>query len=152
MRYLQFSLLFVLVHTGAYVIAGMLALNISKDLYHGENRLLDFANDMSDPDQSKRTQKWFIPAQLLRGLLLSIVLYPVLGALGDLSFGLRFAFMAGFMFVYTTFASALSFPPNIERSVYLTDRYLSREAFWKLQFEIIIYSLMFGLFASWLLF
>ncbi|MGM0401128.1 MAG: hypothetical protein ACQEQT_07500 [Chloroflexota bacterium] len=149
MRYLQFSLWFILVHTGAYVIAGMLALNISKDLYHGKDRLLDF---VSDSNESKRLKTWFIPAQLLRGLLLSIVLYPVLGALGHLSFGLRFAFMAGLMFVYTDFASAVPFPHNIEGFVYLRHRYLSRKAFWKLQFEIVIYSLMFGLLASWLLF
>ncbi|MFP3897014.1 MAG: hypothetical protein ACLFV5_09320 [Anaerolineales bacterium] len=147
-----FSLLFTLVHTGAYVIAGMLALKVSEDLYHGENRLLDFVNDMSDPGQSGRTQKWFVLGQLLRGLLLSIVLYPVLESLGELSFGLRCAFMAGLMFVYTDFASAVPFPHNIEGFVYLKDRYLSREAFWKLQFEIIIYSLLFGLFAAWLLF
>jgi hypothetical protein len=152
MQYVTFSLLFIVVHTGAYLIAGVLALRVSKDLYQGENRLLDFVRDVSDPNEGKRVQIWPIPAQLLRGLLMSIVLYPILGPLGELSFGLRFAFLAGLMVVYTDLASAVPFPHNIEGQVYLKDHYLTREAFWKLQFEILIYSLLFGLVAAWLLF
>jgi hypothetical protein len=152
MQYVTFSLLFIIVHTGAYLLAGVLALRVSRDLYQGENRLLDFVRDVSDPTEGKRVQTWPIPAQLLRGLLLSVVLYPILGPLGELSFGVRFAFLAGLMFVYTDLASAVPFPHNIEGQVYLKDRYLTREAFWKLQFEILIYSLLFGLAAAWLLF
>jgi hypothetical protein len=84
MEYIKFSLLFMLVHTGAYFIAGMLAYRISHDLYHGENRLLDFLKDMSDESENARVAKLTLPLQLVRGLLLSIVLYPIVGLLGDL--------------------------------------------------------------------
>ena len=95
MEYIKFSLLFVLVHTGAYLVAGLLAYRISRELYHGENRLLDFLKDMSDKSENARVAKWSLPLQLVRGLLLSIVLYPILGLMGELSYALRFIFLAG---------------------------------------------------------
>jgi hypothetical protein len=152
MEYIKFSLLFMLVHTGAYFIAGMLAYRISRDLYHGENHLLDFLKDMSDESENARVAKLTLPLQLVRGFLLSIVLYPILGLLGDLSYLPRFIFLAGLMFIYTDFASAIPFPHNIEGLIYLKERYLKQSAFWKLQFEMIVFSLLFGLVSSWLLF
>jgi hypothetical protein len=152
MEYIKFSLLFMLVHTGAYFIAGMLAYRISRDLYHGENRLLDFLKDMSDPAENARVAKLTFPLQLARGLVLSIVLYPILGLLGDLSYALRFVFLAGLMFVYTDFASAVPFPHNIEGVIYMKERYLKKSAFWKLQSEMIVFSLLFGAVAAWIVF
>jgi hypothetical protein len=152
MEYIKFSLLFVLVHTGAYLVAGLLAYRISRDLYHGENRLLDFLKDMSDESENARVAKLALPLQFLRGLLLSIVLYPIMGLLGELSYLLRFIFLASLMFVYTDFASAIPFPHNIEGFIYLKERYLKKSAFWKLQFEMIIFSLLFGLVSGWFLF
>jgi hypothetical protein len=152
MEYIKFSLLFMLVHTGAYFIAGMLAYRISRDLYKGENRLLDFLKDMSNESENARVAKLTLPMQLVRGLLLSIVLYPIIGLLGDLSYILRFVFLAGLMFVYTDFASAIPFPHNIEGIIYMKERYLKKSAFWKLQFEMIVFSLLFGLVSSWILF
>lgn len=152
MEYIKFSLLFMLVHTGTYFIAGMLAYRISRDLYHGENRLLDFLKDMSDPAENARVAKLTLPLQLARGLALSIVLYPILGLLGELAYPLRFVFLAGLMFVYTDFASAVPFPHNIEGVIYMKERYLKKSAFWKLQFEMIVFSLLFGSVASWILF
>jgi hypothetical protein len=152
MEYIKFSLLFMLVHTGAYFIAGMLAYRISRDLYHGENRLLDFLKDMSDPAENAHVAKLTFPLQLARGLVLSIVLYPILGLLGDLSYALRFVFLAGLMFVYTDFASAVPFPHNIEGVIYMKERYLKKSAFWKLQSEMIVFSLLFGAVAAWIVF
>jgi len=130
----------------------MLALKISKNLYEEKNRLLDFLRDMSDANDSNHVTKWFIPAQLVRGLFMSIVLYPVIDLLGELSFGLRFAFLSGLMFIYTDFASAVPFPHNMEGFVYMKNRYLKRKFIGKLYFEMIIYSLLFGFLASWFLF
>lgn len=152
MQYLQFSFWFIVIHTVAYTAAGIIALQLSKDLYEEKNRLLDYLRDMSDPQESSHVSRWFIPAQLVRGLLLSIVLYPILSLLGELSFGLRFLFLAGLMFVYTDLAAAVPFSHNLEGFVYLKRRYLKREFFWKLYLEMVIYSLIFGAAASWFLF
>lgn len=103
---------------------------------------------MADPAENARVAKLTLPLQLLRGLVLSIVLYPILELLGDLSYPLRFVFLAGLMFVYTDFASAVPFPHNLEGVIYMKERYLKKSAFWKLQFEMIIFSLLFGAVAA----
>ena len=152
MEYLTFSLLFTLIHILSYTLAGMLALRISKDIYEGKSRLMDYHRDMSDDAESKHVHKWFIPGQILRGLLLSIILYPVLGSLGELAFVMRYAFFAGLMFVYTHVACAAPCPDNIEGFVYMKKRYITKSSFFKFQFEMIIYSLLFGFVASYFLF
>lgn len=152
MQYLMFSFWFIIIHSFAYTIAGMLALKISKDLYEEKNRLLDFLRDMSDESESNHVSRWFIPAQILRGLLMSIVLYPILGLLGELSFVSRFIFFSGLMFVYTDFACAVPFPNNIEGFIYIKRRYQRKKFFGKLYFEMIIYSIIFGFLSAYFLF
>ncbi len=152
MEYLAFSLWFIVFHLGAYVLAGAIALRISKEIYEGKSRVMDYLRDMSKAEESKHVHKWFIPAQLLRGLLLSVVLYPVLGVLGELDLGLRFVFLGGLFFVYTHLASAAPCLDNIEGLVYMKKRYLIKSSFWKFQFEMVVYSLLLGFLVSYFLF
>jgi len=152
MGYLIFSLWFTLIHILSYMVAGMLALRISKDIYDGKSRLMDYHRDMSDVEESKHVHKWFIPGQVLRGMFLSVILYPILGPLGELAFGLRFGFFAGLMFVYTHLACAAPCPDNIEGFVYMKERYIKKSSFFKFQFEMVIYSLLLGFLASYFLF
>lgn len=62
------------------------------------------------------------------------------------------AFLAGLMFVYTDLASATPFSNNIEGLVYLKRRFTTRDVFWRIQAEAVMYSVLFGAFAAWLLF
>lgn len=152
MEYLVFSFWFIIIHTVAYTAAGMIALKISKDIYDGKSRLMDYLRDMANKNESSHVTKWFIPAQLVRGLLMSIVLYPILGLLGETSFALRFVFLFGLMFIYTHLSCAAPCADNIEGFVYMKDRYFKKSTFIKFQFEMITYSLLFSLLAGWLLF
>lgn len=152
MQYLRFSGFFILAHFISYMIAGVISYRISKDLYEGENRLLDFLKDMANNEENAEVAKTSMPAQLLRGVLLSIVFFPVLNEIASVSFLVRAIFFAGLMFIYTDLASAMPFPDTIEGYVYLKKKYLKTSAFWKMQFEMIIYSILFGLLASWLAF
>jgi hypothetical protein len=151
MQYILFSLWFILLHTAIYTIAGAIALRISKDLYEEKNRLLDFLRDMSVESENKYVAKRFFPAQILRGLLMSIVLYPILGFLGEMHILLRMAFFGTLMYIYTDIASAVPFPHNIEGFVYLKERYRKKGFTWKLHLEILLYSILFGILAGWLL-
>ena len=65
---------------------------------------------MEDENEIKRIAKLLVPSQLIRAVFMSVVLYPVLPFLGDMTFGLQFVFMASLMFVYADFASAI--PPR----------------------------------------
>lgn len=150
--YVLFAAGFTAIHAAAYVLAGVVALAISKDLYAEKDRVLDFLHDMSDPSESRHVQRTFLPAQLVRGLLLAVVLFPVLGALGEMSFALRATFLASLTFVYLEVASSIPFSTNIEGYVYMKARYRRLPAVWKLYLEAVLYSLLLGVAASWLLF
>lgn len=151
MQYLVFSFWFIVIHTAAYTIAGAAALRFSGDLYRGKDRLYDFQRDMDDPAESKHVQKWFLPAQLLRGLLFSVVFYPALGVLSGLSFPLAFLFVFGLLFVFNDMGCANPFPHNIEGQVYMKERYLRKRKLWKLYFETFVYALLGGVGISWLI-
>ena len=151
MNYLFFSLTFTGLHALAYMGAGLVAFNISSDLYQGKERLLDFLVDPEEEGEGGFTLKKVIPAQIIRGLIMSVVLYPILGFLSEISFLAQFLFFGGLTFVYTDLSSADPFPSNIEGWVYMKKDYLSKEAFWKIQTEMIIYSGIFGLLSAWLL-
>jgi hypothetical protein len=151
-NYLIFSLGFIFFHILSYTIAGALALKFSKDVYEEQNRLVDFLRDMSDEEEKKYVAKWFLPAQILRGFLMSVVLYPVLGVLNGIGFLPGFLFVAGLMLVFSDLASASPFTHNIEGFVYLKPVYLRKKAILKLYSETVIYSVMFGLLVSWFLF
>ena len=148
MDYLMFSLLFTGLHLFSYVAAGSISLQLSGDLYRGENRLLDFMRDMSENSDSIHVKRYFMLVQIPRGLIMSVVLYPLLGVLGDLGVLQRFLFFAGIMFFYTDFACSVPFPHNIEGFVYIKEKYLRKDLVWKLYIETAVYSILFGILAS----
>lgn len=152
MIYLAFTFWFTIIHTVAYTLAGIIALKLSKKIYESKERFADFLRDMGDPAESKHVQNIFIPAQLVRGVIMSIVLYPILGALAEISFSARFFFFAALMFVYTEISSAVPFPTNIEGLVYMKQKYMQGAMIWKFWLEIIIYSVIFALPVAGLLF
>lgn len=152
MSYIVFSMLFIVIHTVSYTLAGIIALKVSKDLYENKQRIIDYLRDMSVKEESRHVEKWFLPAQLARGALMSVVLYPILGMLGEVSFVMRALFLGGLMFIYTDFASAVPFPHNIEGLVYMKPRYIQGKVSGKLYLEMLIYSVIFGLAAGWFLF
>ncbi len=145
MEYLYFSIAFTLIHTISYTIAGACALKISGDLYRGKDRLYDFHRDMDDTKDSHFVTTRFLPVQLLRGALMSLVFLPILPLLPELSPTQLFAFVFGAMFIFTDLASANPFPHNIEGHVYFKEKYLQREKLPKLYFETVVYSVLVGL-------
>ena len=154
MEYVWFSLGFFVIHLISYVAAGVLNQQLlSKDLYGGEDALYaPFFRNMDDLAERRRQGRVMVPAQLIRAVLMSVVLYPILGALGDLSFGMRFAFLSGLMFVYADLAAATPFSNNVEGIVYLKPRFTTWGVFWRIQSEAIVYSVLFGVTAAWWLF
>jgi hypothetical protein len=152
MQYVLFTLWFTLLHAAAYTIAGALVLKISKDVYEGKTRLMSYLRDMSDETERGHVQRWFFPAQLLRGAAMSVVLYPILDSIDALGFGQRFAFLGGLMFVYTHVACAAPGPDNVEGFVYLKPHLFDRTSFLKFQLEMVTYAMLFGVAGAWLLF
>lgn len=151
--YLKFSLIFFLIHLTCYIIAGVIDLQLAKKMYKGKNRLYkSFFRNIDDKNESIRISKLMIPSQLIRALLMSIVLYPILPYLIQLPFLIQFIFMASLMFIYADFASAIPFSNTIEGIVYLKKEFVEKKIFWTIQLEAIIYSILFGLLSALFLF
>ncbi len=149
--YLTFSLLFFIVHVVCYMVAGVIDLQLAKKMYAGKNRLYkSFFRNMDDDKESNRIALLLLPSQLIRAVLMSVVLYPILPALKALSFEMQFLFMGSLMFVYADFASAIPFSNTIEGLVYLQKEFVKKRVFWTIQLEAILYSIMFGLLAAWI--
>lgn len=151
MEYIKFSLFFILAHTFSYTIAGAIALSISKDIYESKSRHCDFLRDMSDEEESKHVSIYFIPAQILRGLLMSIILFPILSSIGDLSFVVSAIFFGSLMFVYTHIAAVSPFIDNIEGYVYFKKNYLIKKYLIKFQLEMVLYCILFGVSMTFLM-
>lgn len=151
--YLKFSLLFFGIHIVCYMIAGVIDFQLAKKVYSGKNRLYKSSfRDMDDKKESLRIARLLVPSQFVRAIVMSIVLYPILPFLKELSFVMQFIFMASLMFVYADFASAVPFSNTIEGIVYLKKEFVEKKVFWTIQFESILYSIMFGLLSAWFLF
>jgi len=153
MLYIKFSLIFFLIHLACYIIAGIIDLQLAKKMYKGKNRLYkSFLRDTDNIKESTRIAKLMIPSQLIRALLMSVVLYPILPYLIQLPFWTQFIFMAGLMFIYADFASAIPFSNTIEGIIYLKKEFVEKKVFWTIQLEAMIYSIMFGLLSALFLF
>jgi hypothetical protein len=63
--------------------------------------------------------RWFLPAQILRGVLIAGVLYPLFDTLKAWSFGRRFLLLAGLYIVLGFWAATVAAPGTIEGMVYL---------------------------------
>lgn len=150
--YFYFSFGFIIIHVLSYASAGAISQKIAPDFQQEKRSLLDFLRDMRDPQENLHIRNTFLTAQVLRGFLLSLALYPILGFLGELAFPARALFFGGLMFIYTDLASSVPFISTLEGHMYLKDRYMKKIDFWKLYLETFFYSLIFGLLAAWFLF
>ncbi|AOM84377.1 hypothetical protein [Salisediminibacterium beveridgei] len=144
MQYVLFVILFTLAHVFSYTIAGAVALKFSKNLYEEKERVCDFMRDMADDAERSHVEKWFLPAQFLRGPLMAVILLPLFSAVTDLSFFIAVLFFGGLMFIYTHLSSVSPFIDNIEGQVYFKKSYLRKDYFWKFQYEMLMYSVLFG--------
>ena len=145
---ITFAAMFIVSHTLAYTLAGAVILQVSKDIYENKNRLCNFLRDMADEKESKHVSKYFLPAQIVRGLLMALAFMPFSGVLAEFGFLKTASLSAAFVFVFTHLASASPFIDNIEGFVYFKSKYFKTKAFLKFQTEMIFYSILFGLFIA----
>lgn len=151
MIYVKFVLLFTISHVFSYTVAGSLSLKFSKDIYESKGRLCHFLRDMADPKERQHVEKYFLPAQIIRGFLMGVVLLPLLSSIKNLVFITQFTFFCSLIFVYTHISSASPFIDNIEGQIYFKEEYLLKKAFLKFQIEMVIYAVLFGFIMTLLL-
>jgi hypothetical protein len=138
------------VHTVTYFVVGALAYQLlMKQFYTGPDPA--FGAFMRTPDDAtvwSHVVRWFLPAQLLRGLLISLVLYPFFETLLRWDFKRRFAAISGLYIVLGYWAATVAAPGTIEGMVYMRPEitaYLHLIG----QPEIIIQGLALGVLLAW---
>jgi hypothetical protein len=84
-QFLIFSGKVILVHVVTYLIVGAVAYQlITKQFYEGANPIFStFMRTQAEPHLWAHVMTWFIPGQILRGLLIAVVLYPFFGILNE---------------------------------------------------------------------
>lgn len=116
-----FVLLVAVAHTITYFVAGALAFaTLTHVLYEGADPL--FGSYLRTPGKTQLWQHvttWFLPAQLLRGVLIGLALSPFLPLLRRWPVSKRTVAIAGLYLVTGFWAAALAAPGNIEGLVYL---------------------------------
>lgn len=149
---IRFLIVVVLSHTFAYLVAGGFSYQlITKPMWEGPSPLLAaYLRTPGNPELWNFAMTWQIPAQLLRGLLLGLALLPLFETLKAWNWLKRFTFLAVLLFVFTHFASAAPSPANLEGLVYIKPEFVQL-GFFAMQVEMVLYSLLAGLFmAKWL--
>jgi hypothetical protein len=120
-RFAVFSAKVTAAHVTTYFLAGAIAYPLlTRDFYTGPNPVFaSFMRTEAEPELWSHVVRWFLPAQILRGLLIAGVLYPLLDTLKSWSFGRRFLLLAGLYIVLGFWAATVAAPGTIEGMVYL---------------------------------
>lgn len=120
-RFLTFALKVVVIHVVTYFVVGALAYQLlTKQFYEGSNPLFaSFMRTPAEPEVWNHVMKWFIPGQILRGVLMAAVWYPFLDTFKEWGFFKRFTSIAGLYLVLGFWASAVAAPGTIDGTIYL---------------------------------
>jgi hypothetical protein len=134
-----FVLLVAIAHAITYFLVGALAFaTLTHGLYEGADPL--FGSYLRTPGEIELWQHvttWFLPAQLLRGLLIGLALSPFLPLLRRWSVSQRTVAITGLYLVMGFWAAAVAAPGNIEGLVYLRPEF-SLDVVLLVQPEIVI--------------
>ena len=149
-QFLTFTGKVILAHVLTYFIVGAVAYQlITKQFYEGANPIFStFMRTQAEPDLWGHVMTWFIPGQILRGLLIAVVLYPFFGKLKEWSFRKRFLAIAGLYLVLGYWASAVAAPGTIDGMIYMRPE-ITLYAHLMTQPEIIVQGLALSALVAW---
>ncbi|MCS7186199.1 MAG: hypothetical protein RMK89_04505 [Armatimonadota bacterium] len=147
-KFANFALKVVVTHTVTYFVVGAIAYQLlTKPLYIGEKAIMaTFMRTEDEPELWRHVMVWFFPAQILRGLLMALALFPFLDTLISWNWKKRFLVIAGIYIIFGFWASAVAAPGTIEGFVYLRPEF-TPSIHLTVQPEIVVQGL---LMSSWL--
>ena len=120
-RFAIFATKVTAAHVTTYFVAGAVFYQLlTKDFYTGPNPIFAaFMRTEAEPELWAHVTRWFLPAQILRGMLFAAVLYPLFDVLKMWSFAKRFLLIASLYLVFGLWAAAGAAPGTIEGLVYM---------------------------------
>lgn len=141
-RFVIFASKVTAAHVTTYFLAGAIFYQfLTIDFYTGPNPIFArFMRTEAEPELWSHVVRWFLPAQILRGVLLAAVLYPFFDTLKTWSFGKRFVSLAGLYVVLGFWAATVAAPGTIEGMVYLRP-FITPAVHLRVQPEIILQGL-----------
>jgi hypothetical protein len=149
-RFLVFAGKVTAVHVLSYLVVGAFAYNLlTKAFYVGANPIFaTFMRTEENPLLWRHAMAWQIPAQILRGLLIAIALYPFYDTLMGWTYQKRFLSIAAIYILIGCWASAAPAPGTIEGMVYLRPE-ITAAVHLAVQPEIIGQGLALGAAVAW---
>ncbi len=120
-RFVGFVGKVIAAQVSTYFLAGAVAYPLlTKEYYVGPNPIFAaFMRTEAEPELFGHVVRWFLPAQILRGLLIAAALYPLFDTLKAWSFGKRFLSIASLYLVLGFWAATVAAPGTIEGMVYM---------------------------------
>ena len=142
----------VVCHTVTYFLVGAAAyFLLTKDLYAGPDApFRTFMRTEDEPELWSHVMTWFLPGQILRGLLMSVVLLPLLDTLLEWSWRRRALVIAGLYLGFGFWGATVAAPGTIEGLIYLRPE-ITYGIHLEVQPEIVLQGLAFAVWlAVWL--
>ena len=120
-RFAIFAAKVVAAQVTTYFLAGAAAYPLlTKEFYVGPNPIFaTFLRTEAEPSLFRHVVNWFLPAEILRGVLIAAALYPLFDTLKAWRFGKRFLFIASLYLVLGFWAATVAAPGTIEGMVYM---------------------------------
>lgn len=120
-RFAVFSSKVTAAHVTTYFLAGAVFYQLlTKDFYTGPNPVFAiFMRTEAELELWSHVVRWFLPAQISRGLLIAAVLYPLFDTLQAWSFGKRFLTLASLYLGLGFWGATVAAPGTLEGLVYL---------------------------------
>ena len=142
-KLLIFSLKLTTVHVITYYIIGGIAYQlVTKEFYIGENPVFStFMITENDAELWSQVMIWILPGQIIRGILISIVVFPFFETLISWRYLKRFFVIAGLYLVLGFWASTVAAPGTIDGIIYMRPE-INLNAHLAVQPEIIIQGLL----------
>ena len=114
-RFIGFAGRLTVAHVVTYVAVGALAYPfLTREFFEGAGLAAQVMRTPAEPALWAHVTRWMLPFQVLRGLLLSLVLYPFLGTLLSWSYARRCVALAGLYVVIGQWASTVAGSGTIE--------------------------------------
>jgi hypothetical protein len=151
-HFFSFAAKVTVAHVVSYFVVGAMAYQLlTRSFYEGSNPIFStFMRTPAEPELWKHVMTWFIPGQVLRGVLIAVVLYPFFDTLKAWRWHKRFLSITGLYLVLGYWASAVAAPGTIDGLIYLRPE-ITPYAHLMVQPEIVVQALILGAWvASWM--
>ena len=144
-RFLRFAAKVTVAHVVSYFVVGAAAYQLlTRQFYEGaEPVFAAFMRTPAEPELWQHAMRWFLPGQVLRGVLIAAVLYPFFDTLARWSWRRRFLSISGLYLVLGFWASAVAAPGTIDGLIYLRPE-ITPYAHLMVQPEIVAQGLILG--------